>query len=121
MYDRLILAGNVGKNAELKYTPEGKAICVFSVAVSRKIKDEYKTMWFRCVIWGDFGEHMAEKLTTGAKVLVEGRLLFDEKTGGPKLFKRNNGEMGTSFEVNADLVRIISASDKPADTDDIPY
>ncbi|MFN2298708.1 MAG: single-stranded DNA-binding protein, partial [Anaerolineales bacterium] len=46
-------------------------------------------------------------LSKGRQVLVEGRLVCDRQTGGPRSYKRSNGEMGTSFEVNAEVVRFL--------------
>jgi single-strand DNA-binding protein len=53
------------------------------------------------------GEVCKQYLTKGRQVLVEGRLVADRETGGPRTFKRQNGEIGASFEINAETVRFL--------------
>jgi single-strand DNA-binding protein len=76
--NKVILLGNLGKDAETKYTPSGIAVSNFSVATNRRWKDQQtgewkeETEWHRCVLWRS--ETRANYLTKGTPVYIEGRL-----------------------------------------------
>lgn len=77
--NKVLLIGNLGRDPEMKYTPQGTPITTFSVAVSRRRqtpdgewKDE--TEWFRIVAWQKLAEQCNEYLRKGSKVYIEGRL-----------------------------------------------
>ena len=77
--NKIIIAGNVGKDADLRYTQGGKAVANFSVAVNETFKNgkgekEQRVEWFRCVAWQRLAEVAGEYVTKGRPVLVEGRL-----------------------------------------------
>ena len=77
--NKIIIAGNVGKDADLRYTQSGKAVANFSVAVNETFKNgngekEQRVEWFRCVAWQRLAEVAGEYVTKGRPVLVEGRL-----------------------------------------------
>jgi single-strand DNA-binding protein len=108
MYHQVVLAGTVGKDCEMRYTPSGQPVATFSVAVDDKRGDKKNTLWFRVTVWNKTAEVCNEHVRKGMKVLVEGQLQYDTATGGPRTFKRNNGDTGTSFEVNGDKVRFLT-------------
>jgi len=109
-----ILVGNLGRDPEMRYTPSGQAVTSFSVAVSEaytsangeKVK---KTIWFRISAWGKQAETCNQFLKKGSKVLVEGRISADPNTGGPKIWTKQDGTVGTSFEITATTVRFLSS------------
>jgi single-strand DNA-binding protein len=113
-YHTTILVGNLGRDPEMRYTPSGQAVTSFSVAVSEaytsangeKVK---KTIWFRVSAWGKQAETCNQYLKKGSKVLVEGRISADPATGGPKIFTRQDGTSGSSFEITATIVRFLSS------------
>jgi single-strand DNA-binding protein len=112
MFHKIILVGNLGKDPEMRYTPGGQPVTSFSVASNRSYVDSSgqkvdETIWFRVGVWGKQAEICKQYLTKGKQVLVEGRLLCDKQTGGPRTFKRQNGETGTSFEITAEVVRFL--------------
>lgn len=77
--NKVLLIGNLGKDPEMKYTPQGSPITTFSLAVSRARKTpegEWKdeTEWFRIVAWQKLAETCNEYLRKGSKVYIEGRL-----------------------------------------------
>jgi len=115
MYQKLIIAGNLGRDPEMKYTPDGKAVTTFSVATSTR-KDE--TVWFRVSVWGAQAETAEKYLRKGAKVLVEGRLQADA-SGSPRVFERKDGTWGASFEVTAENVRFLSGKEEAVE--ETPY
>jgi single-strand DNA-binding protein len=128
MYQKLILIGNLGRDPEMRYTPDGKAVTSFSVATSRKYNDKEETTWFRISVWGKQAESCNQYLTKGSKVLVEGRLRPDSNTGAPQVFQKKDGSWGSSYEVFADTVRFLSArgeanpeTSDTVDDDDIPF
>ena len=104
MYHTIIIVGNLGKDPEMRYTPSGQAVTSFSVASSReytgsngqKVKE---TIWFRVSAWGKQAETTNQFLRKGSKVLVEGRLIPDQATGSPRIFTRQDGTTGSSFEI----------------------
>ena len=103
MYSKIILAGYLGGDPDLRYTPKGEAVCNFSVAASAG-KDD--TIWFRVTAWGNQAEACGQYLHKGSLVLVEGRLTHDGR-GNPRIFERKSGEHGSAFEVTASNVRFL--------------
>jgi len=68
----LTVAGNVGRDAELKTTEAGDSYLKFSVASSKKVKGEDKTQWINCTMWGKRAEAIAQYVTKGTAVTVCG-------------------------------------------------
>jgi single-strand DNA-binding protein len=98
----------------MRYTPSGQAVTNFSVATSRQYSDSNgqqvkETIWFRVSAWGKQAETCNQYLKKGSKVLVEGRLIPDLNTGGPKIFSRKDGTQSSSYEVSANTVRFLSS------------
>jgi single-strand DNA-binding protein len=113
MYQRLVLVGRLGRDPEMRYTPQGTPVTSFPVATSRKyntadgqLKEE--TVWFRISVWGKQGETVNQYLTKGSKVLVEGSLVPDEN-GGPRTWTDKEGKVRASFEVRAQTVRFLDS------------
>ena len=112
MYHKLTIVGNLGKDPEMKYTTDGKAVTTFSVAASNR-KDE--TVWFRITTWDKQAETCNQYLHKGSKVLVEGALKADAQ-GNPRTYERKDGlGWAASFEVVASSVKFLSGKDEPAD------
>lgn len=93
--NRVQLIGRLGKEPESKFTPTGKKVCHFSLAVSNRWKDkngETKelTDWFNIEAWGRLGEVSQEYLKKGSLVFLEGRLKTDkyETNGETKYFTK---------------------------------
>ena len=77
--NRATLIGNLGKDPELKTTPQGKYVCSFSLATSENYKDASgnwvdATEWHNIVFWERMAEHAAQYLKKGKKVYIEGRI-----------------------------------------------
>jgi single-strand DNA-binding protein len=84
-FNKVIIVGNLGRDPELRYTPQGTAVCNFSVATTEKRKDksgEFQdvTTWFRVTLWDKKAEVAAKYLQKGKPVYIEGRLKIDEWT-----------------------------------------
>jgi single-strand DNA-binding protein len=115
MYHTIIIVGNLGKDPEMRYTPSGQAVTNFSMATNRQYTGSdgqmvKETIWFRISTWGKQAETCNQYLKRGSKVLVEGRLVPDKETGGPRVYTRQDGTTGASFEISASTVRFLSSA-----------
>ena len=77
--NRIIVIGHLGRDPEMRYTPNGQAVTSFSVASSRRYttsagEQREETEWFNVSAWGKLGETCNQYLTKGRQVYVEGRL-----------------------------------------------
>lgn len=127
MNQLLILVGNVGKDPEMKYTPSGQAVTTFSMATTHqyvnggeKVKE---TTWFRVNVWGKSAEAVHQYVKKGAKVYVEGRLVADKATGGPKIWTKQDGSPSASFDVTASTVKFLDSAKQaqPAQVDETEF
>lgn len=114
MYQCLTLIGNLGRDPEQRYTPQGQAVTTFSVAASEKWtgndgEKQERTLWFRVSVFGKQAETCAQYLRKGSKVYVEGRLQADPQTGGPRIWNGQDGAPRASFEVTGSLVKFLSS------------
>jgi single-strand DNA-binding protein len=110
-FNKVIIVGNLGRDPELRYTPQGTAVCNFSMATTEKRKDksgEFQdvTTWFRVTLWDKKAEVAAKYLQKGKPVYIEGRLKIDEWTD-------RDGKDRYTLDVTAtDMQFIGSASDR---------
>jgi single-strand DNA-binding protein len=115
MHQNLVIVGNLGRDPELRYLQSGEAVCNLNVAINRKWNDrqtgepQEEVCWFRVSVWGKQAEAVNEYLTKGRQVLVEGRLRPDPETGGPRVYFRQDGTAGASFEMVAQTVRFLGS------------
>ena len=104
MYNKIILIGNLTKDPELRYTPQGTPVTTLRIAVNHKYKqaDEMKqeTMFIDNVVFGKQADSCSKYLNKGSSVLVEGRL--QERRW------ESNGQQKSKFEVIAQSVRFLS-------------
>ncbi len=111
-YQKLIIVGNLGRDPEMRYMPDGTPVTTLSIATSRKWNNPdgskgEETTWFRVTAWRKQAETAAQYLTKGRQVMIEGRLTPDKATGGPKIWTRQDGTAGASFEVTADRLVLL--------------
>ncbi len=80
------LIGNLTKDPELRYTPQGTAVSVLSIAVNEGYGDKKETHFFQCQVWGKTAENCNQYLTKGSKVGITGSLRQQrwEKDGNKK-------------------------------------
>lgn len=112
-YQKIIITGNLGRDPEMRYIPSGQAVTSFSVAVNESYTNSNgekvkKTIWFRVTAWGKQAEICNQYLKKGSQVLVDGRMSADPSTGGPKVWTKQDGTVGSSFEITASTVRFLS-------------
>ena len=98
--NKVILVGNLGRDAELRYTPGGAAVATLNMATTEVWNDktgqkQEKTEWHRVVLWGKTAESLAEYLTKGKQIYVEGRLQtrqWDDKDGNKRYTTEIRGD-----------------------------
>jgi single-strand DNA-binding protein len=103
--NKVILVGNLGRDAELRYTPGGAAVATLNLATTEVWNDrnnqrQEKTEWHRVVLWGKPAESLQEYLVKGKQIYVEGRLQtrqWDDKDGNKK----------NTTEIKADRVTLL--------------
>lgn len=84
--NKFIGIGNLGKDPEMRFMPNGNAVCNFSIAISERYKDKTSgemkeiTEWVNIVMFGKLAEIAGEYLTKGSKVYVEGKLKTEKYT-----------------------------------------
>ncbi|QZN96353.1 single-stranded DNA-binding protein [Symbiopectobacterium purcellii] len=76
----IVASGNIGKDAEQRWTPNGKCIASFSLPVKQGYGEHEKTSWVQCRLLGPRAEKLPQYLTTGTKVMVTGEFALDEWT-----------------------------------------
>jgi len=112
--NKVMIIGNLGRDPEMRYTPSGKPVTSFSVAVSRTyMKPEGErtevTDWFNIVAWGRLAEICSQYLTKGSMVYVEGRL-------ETRSWEGDNGQKHYRTEVVASDVNILDRKGRPEDS-----
>lgn len=112
MFHKVLLVGNLGRDPEMRYTPSGTPVTKLNVATNEAWTDsagqrQERTIWWRVSVFGKQAETCNEYLKKGRQVLVEGRINADPKTGGPRIYPRQDGTAGASFEVTAMYVRFL--------------
>jgi single-strand DNA-binding protein len=98
--NKVILVGNLGRDAELRYTPGGAAVATINMATTEVWNDkggqrQEKTEWHRVVLWGKSAESLTEYLTKGKQIYVEGRLQtrqWDDKDGNKRYTTEIRGD-----------------------------
>jgi len=106
-YNKIILVGRLGRDAELRATPRGTQVAETSVAVDdlakKKPEGGYETEWYRIKVWGRQAETLAPMLLKGNLVLVEGRLSI-------RMYESNRDrQMRYSAEVSTDRVVLLGS------------
>lgn len=101
------VTGNLTADPELRFTPKGDPVATFSVAVNERIRQgnewvDGKPEFLRCEVWGTLAENVAESLTKGCQVIVNGRL-------GTEQYRDRNGDTQTSVKVRVSHVGVALA------------
>ncbi len=100
----ITVVGNLTADPELRFTPSGAAVANFTVASTPRNFDRQTNEWkdgdalfLRCAVWRDAAENVAESLTRGSRVVVQGRLK-------QRSYETKEGEKRTVFEMDVDEV-----------------
>ena len=107
-FNKIILVGNLGKDPELRKTPQGKSVCEISVATNERRKGksgnyEDFTTWFRVTLWEKNAENVSRYLKQGSPIYVEGRLSLEEWTD-------RDGAVRQTLEVRATEMHFIGGA-----------
>jgi len=102
---KITIIGHLGRDPEMRYTPEGQAVTTFSVASSRKYKtaageQREETEWFNVSAWGKLGETCNQYLTKGKQVYIEGRLKS-------RIYQTQAGETRFSIDVTCQEIQFL--------------
>lgn len=106
MFNKMIAIGNVGRDPEMRYTPNGNAVTSFSVATGRTYttregERREETEWFTVTAWNRLAETCNQYVVKGMRVYVEGRLKSDSWVG-------NDGQTRFRNEIVANEVKFLS-------------
>jgi single-strand DNA-binding protein len=104
-FNKITIVGYLGRDPELRYTPQGTALCKMSIATTERRKNatgetEEHTTWFRVTAWGRQAELANEYLAKGRQVYIEGRLRLEEYTD-------REGQKRFSAEVSASEIQFL--------------
>jgi single-strand DNA-binding protein len=104
-FNKITIVGYLGRDPELRYTPQGTALCKMSIATTEKRKSvtgemEEHTTWFRVTAWGRQAELANEYLAKGRQAYIEGRLRLEEYTD-------RDGQKRFSAEVSASEIQFL--------------
>jgi len=107
-----MIIGNLGRDPEMRYTPQGTAVTSFSVAVSRTFgsrdgEQQEETDWFRVSAWDKLAEICNQYLTKGQRVYVEGRVSM-------RMWDGNDGQKHGSLELRATDMMMLGAKGEAA-------
>lgn len=91
---------NVGRDAEVRFLPNGKPITQFSIAVTSGYGDKQITSWVNCSMFGDRGEKIAQYITKGTKVGVTGEIALRE-------YKAKDGTDKSSLELRVNDLTLL--------------
>jgi single-strand DNA-binding protein len=141
-FNRITIVGYLGRDPELRYTPDGTPVCDFSVATTERRKDKSGepqdiTTWFRVTVWRRQAELAGQYLAKGKQVYVEGRLVqkeYQDRDGNTRFnlevtasdiqFIGSRGDEGSSPRdepIARPHTQQASASAAPVTEDDIPF
>ena len=136
--NKVILAGRLTRDPELRYLPNGTPLCKMGLAVSRYYKSKEgeskeETLFINVEVWNKSAEFCGERLRKGKPVVVEGRLKSDSWED------KNTGQKRTSIDVRADRIQMLDwddnssggrpqpqqpkpqQNDEPIPEDDVPF
>lgn len=108
--NKVILSGRLGRDVELRQTPNGKEVATFSLAVTDNFNREV-THWINIVVWNKQAEHCANYLSKGSHVAIEGRL-------NTRSYENKEGRKVSVTEIVADRVEFLDSKGKGKSDDD---
>jgi single-strand DNA-binding protein len=107
-FNRVILAGNLTRDPELRFTNDGVPVCSFGLAVNRVFSKNEEVDFFNVSAWRDLGERVANYTKKGDPVLVEGRLQY-------RTWEAQDGSKRSAVDVVADNVQFLGRAGDPDD------
>src|SRR5439155_19986172 len=116
-FNQCSFIGRLGKDPEMSYTPNAKAVTKFSLAVDQGKNQD--TLWLNIVCWNELAERMNEYLSKGQLIFVQGRLVY-------RPFVDRNQVKRVAIEIVASTVQMLEKGKKPmpadeGQTEDTPF
>lgn len=102
MYSKTTIIGNVGADAEMRYTPNGSTVSNFNVAVKSGYGERETTQWYRVAVWNKMAE-------TAGNYVKKGMLIYCEGEVEVSSYARRDGSMGISLEMTAFTMKFLSS------------
>lgn len=137
--NKVILIGNLGKDPEVKYTPQGTPVAKITLATNERFKDksgefQERTEWHNIIAWQRLAEIVGEYVKKGSKIYVEGRIQtssWEDKTSGEKKYRTEvvindlvllsgRGEGGSEARPRTSSDSAASMDQRPAHTEEAP-
>lgn len=123
-FQEILIVGHVGRDCDLKYTPQGVAVASFSIAVSKKLGkgDDARevTTWFNCTMWREKAENLTPYIKKGHALMVWGEASVDA-------YIANDGKPAASLKVMVNRIQFLEKKEQesePTATEesaDIPF
>lgn len=108
-YSHATIIGHIGRDPETRFLPDGKPVCQFSVATTKKMKGADTTTWWRVSAFGRTAEIAQQYLAKGSPVLVAGEPVLRE-------YQAKDGTTKSSLELTADRLTLLGGRDSGGDT-----
>lgn len=117
--NKVILIGNLGSDPECRYTPNGAAVCNFTIATNESWKDkdgqkQERTEWHRIVVWGKLATICQEHLRKGRQAYIEGRLQTRQ-------WEDKDGQTKYTTEVQATTVQFLGSPNRAEEAEPNPF
>jgi single-strand DNA-binding protein len=112
---KLIFTARLTKDADLRYTGDGKAVATVPMAINEGYGDKKQTIWIKGSLWGKRAESLSQYLVKGTLVHVEATL--SHKDGNPRVWE-SNGEHRASFECYIQEIDLLGGGSKQTAEDD---
>ena len=125
--NKCMIIGNLGHDPEMKYLPNGNAVCNFSIATKEEWKDQAgtphnKTEWHKIVVFGKLAEICGQWLKKGNQTYIEGKIQtrnWDDRDGNKKYTTEIVANVMTMLGGNIEGSK--SANDSESQDDDLPF
>ncbi len=112
MYQKVTIIGNLGQAPETRFLQSGNSVCSFSVATNRTWTNSdgtpgEETIWWRASAWGKFGEMCQQYLQKGQLVFLEGRMVPDKVTNGPRVWMDQSGQPRAGYDLHVETMKML--------------
>jgi single-strand DNA-binding protein len=109
----IIIAGAIAKELEMKYSTGGKPYVIVSVPVKERWtggdgQAHEVTTWFKSMLWEKTAELVNKWAKKGSIIQIVGKMDCDATTGAPKIYSKQDGTAGTSFEIKCDTITLLA-------------
>lgn len=113
--------GRVGKEPEMRYTAQGTAVVNFPVACDVSYGEYKKTAWLRMSAFGSLAEAIAQYVSKGDSIVFTGEIDPDKETGNPKVFEKQDGTFGASYDVKVKEIKFDSKKGSKQNSVDMEF